>query len=377
MAEQNVTAAALVDVQAKLTELFAPNAGPSGYELQSSLDVLTARAMLMNHVADTQPITDQNGNCRGFVAYNLEGRADTLDYDGDGADLTLDCDIPSGDGLQVSATTYDFNLRKVKNREVKDELCGNLFRDGASIDMRDEAATLVARNLLQGIHAIHRGLNTDFITFLNTNKTGVNNDSDLPSGIDFSTSTDLFTIDESILSTLNPDTLTEIETIAQNNDMSAWFIIAGRHHYRNAAINSQWNVLNDNQRSEIRWQDNRLFFDQKKLDATLTGKNSFVVDPGSFLFYDHIDETLSQDPYEVEADKWEFFIEDPILMVNTPRGLRPLRYTVHYQKVCANVNLARMRSQFLHRFRIILNAGLHAAPPAADGHTGILRFKSA
>lgn len=376
MAAQNLTAAALLDVQARLTALFDEGVGPSAYELNSNLDVLTARAMLMNHIADTVPITDANGNCRGFAAYNLEGRADTLDYEGDGSDLSLDCDLPSGDGLQVSETTYNFNLPKVKNREVKDELCGNLFRDGVSADTRDEAATLVARNLLQGMQAIHRSLNIDFINFLNTGKTGVNNDSDLPSGLNFNTGTDIFEIDESVLSTLNAGTLTEIETVAQNNDLSAWFIIAGRNHYRNAAIDSQWKVLNDNQRSEVRWQDNRLFFDQKRLDSTLTGKNSFVVDPGSYLFYDHIDPGLSQVPFEVEADKWEFFIEDPILMVNTARGMRPLRYTVHYQKVCANINLARMRNQFIHRFRIILNAGLHLAPPAADGHTGILHFKS-
>lgn len=375
MAAQSMTAAALLDVQARLTSLFAEGVGPSAYELNSQIDVQTVRAMLANHVADTMPITDANGNCRGFSVYNLEGRADTLDYDDTGDNLTLTCDIPSGDGLQANATPYDLNLRKIKNREVDDNLCGNLFRDGASIDMRDEAATLVARNLLQGMQAIHRSLNIEFINFLDTGKTGVNNDSSLPSGITYGA--DTFTIDEAVLSTLNPDTLTELETVAQNNDISNWFIVAGRHHFRNAAINSQWNVLNDDQRSQIRWQQARLAFDQKWMDATLTGKNSFIIDPGSFLFYDHIDPTLTQLPFEVEADKWEFFIEDPILMINTPRGLRPLRYTVHYQKICSTINTARMRNQFVHRFRIILNAGLHLAPAAVDGHTGILKFKSA
>lgn len=377
MAAQSMTAAALLDVQARLTSLFAEGVGPSAYELNSQIDVQTVRAMLANHVADTMPITDANGNCRGFSVYNLEGRADTLDYDDTGDNLSLTCDIPSGDGLQANETTYDLNLVKIKNREVDDNLCGNLFRDGASLDMRDEAATLVARNLLQGMQAIHRSLNIEFINFLDTGKTGVNNDGSLPSGITYNTGTDTFVIDESVLSTLNPDTLTEIETVAQNNDINNWFIIAGRSHFRNAAINSNWKVLNDDQRSEIRWQQARLAFDQKWMDATLTGKNSFVIDPGSFLFYDHIDPTLTQLPYEVEADKWEFFIEDPLLMVNTPRGMRPLRYTVHYQKVCSTINRARMRNQFKHRFRIILNAGLHLAPAAADGHTGILKFKSA
>jgi len=376
MAAQNMTAAALLDVQARLSALFAEGAGPSAYELNSGIDVQTARAMLLNHVAETSPILDANGDCRGFLAYHLEGRADDLDYSGDGSDLTLDCDIPSGDGVTAVETTYDLNLRDIKNRTVSDDLCGNLFKDGVSADTRDEAATLVARNLLQGMQAIHRNLNIRFINFLDGGKTPVNNDGSLPSGITYDATDDEFDIDEAVLSTLNPDTLTEVETVAQNNDMSNWFIMAGRNHYRNAAINSQWNVLNDDQRSQVRWQQQNLYFDQKHLDAELTGKNSFIVDPASYLFYDHIDPALTQIPYEVEADKWEFFIEDPILMVNTPRGMRPLRYTVHYQKLCANVNISSMRNRFVHRFRIILNAGLHLAPAAADGHTGILKFVS-
>jgi len=374
MAAQNVTQAALLDVQARFTEIFGMGQStPSRYERVSH--VQTAVGMLANHTANVSPIVDTLGNCLGFRAYHLHGADSTLDYDGDGSDLSLSCDIVSGDGLQATETIYDFNLRKVKTRTVNDALCGNLFRDGVSQNLADEAATLVAENLFYGMQAIHNSLNLDFINFLDTNRTGVNNDTNLPTGIAYSGTTYLIT--ENTLSTQNPDTLTDVETIALNNDLTNWFMVAGRKHFYNAFINSQYKVLNDDQRSEARWGQTPLFFDVKSLDSTLSGANSFVIDPGSYIFYDHVDSALTELPYQVEDNHWEFIINDPILVMNTPSGVRPLRYTVRYQKVCNTVNTGRMRSEFLHNFQIILNAGLHTAPPATDGHTGILKFKSA
>lgn len=376
MAAQDLTAAALLDVQARLSALFAEGqTTPSRYERNSQVDTQTAAALLRNHVANTSPITDANGNCVGFEAHFLQGAADTLDYDGDGAELSLDCDIPSGDGIRSDKELYGLNLRKIKNRTLNDDLCGNLFRDGVAQNTRDEVASLVAENLFFGMQAIHKSLNTEFINFLDSNKTSVNNDPSLPSGITFGSST--FTINESILSTLNPDTLTDLETIAANNYMTNWFYIAGRRHFYNAFVNSQYKTLNDDQRSEIRWGQTPLSFDVKNLDSLLSGSNSFIVDPGSYIFYDHVDPALTEVPFQVDENKWEFSANDPFLMVNTASGMRPLRYTVHYQKLCSNVNISRMRNQFDHHFRIILNAGLHLAPTAADGATGILKFKSA
>lgn len=374
MAAQNLTAAALLDLQGRISEIFAEGIGPSSYDRNYSIDIQTARAMLRNHVAETSPLKDAFGNCQGFKVYHLRGREDSLYYSGDGDTLRLDCEIPSGDGVIALETSYSLNAIDIVNREVDDALCGNLFRDNVSADTRDEAATLIARNLEYGVHTIGRNLNRRFINLLNTGKTPVNKDTSLPTGITYNVATDEFEINETLLPTNNPDTLTEVETVAQNNDMTNWFIIAGRNHYRNAAINSQWKVLNDDQRSEIRWQQQNLYFDQKNIDSILGGKNSFVVDPGSYIFYDHVDDGLSFEPVQVDYNTWEFMLEDPVLMVNTPRGPRPLRYTVHYQKVCGDVNTTRMRNQFKHRFRIILNAGLHLSPPGPGGHTGILKF---
>lgn len=374
MASQNVTAAALYDIQASLNTLFAADATtPSRYERISQ--VSTANALLTNQTANVSPLLDAMGNCLGYRAYHLTGADSELDYDGDGDDLTLSCDITSGSGVQATESIYNLNLRKVKTRTVNDGLCGNLFRDTVNRDLAQEAATLVAENLFFGMQAIHNSLNLEFINFLDTNRTTVNNDSNLPTGIAYSSTT--FVITENTLSTQNPDTLTDIETIALNNDLRSWFFVGGRKHFYNAFINSQYKVLNDDQRSEARWGQTPLFFDVKMLDSTLSGANSFVVDPGSYIFFNHTDPALTNDPFQVEDNHWEFVVDDPVLMVRVNGVMQPLRYTVRYQKVCDTVNKNRMRSEFEHHFQIILNAGLHTAPAAADGHSGILKFKSA
>jgi len=380
MAAQNLTAAALLDVQARLTSLFAPGSGPSAYERNIAVDTQTARAVLGNHIANVDPITDSNGNCLGFRAYHITGKADTLDYNGDGSDLTLTCDITSGDGLQATQTIYEFNTQMVKTRTLNDDQCGNLFRDAIAADTREEVVTLVADNLFYAILAVEKALNTKLINFFNTNKTTVNNDGSLPSQISFGSNR--FNVTETPglgnYNTQNPDVLTDWETIALNNSLTNWFLLSGRKHFYNAFINSQYKVLNDDRRDEIRWGQTPLFFDPKNLDSTISAGagHSFVIDPASYIFYDHVDPALSMLPYQVDENKWEFLIESPNLMLNTAGGMRPVRYTVHYQKECSNVNTSRMRNQFDHHFRVILNSGLHVAPPAADGHTGILQFRS-
>lgn len=375
MAAQDLTAAALLKVQARLEELFAPGQStPSRYERVDHVG--TARAMLANNIARTMPITDAIGKCRGYSAYHLTGAQDTAAYWGTGSGLSLGCDVLSGDGVVATETQYSFNTIGVVNRTVDDDLCGNLFKDPASRVIADEAATIVAENLAFAMQTIRKNLNAKFITFLDGNRTPVNNDGNLPAGVAYSGTT--FVVTESGTFTMqNPDTLTDLEAIAINNDMTNWFFVGGRYHFYNATINSQFNVLNDDQRSEVRWGQTPLFFDIKNLDSTLSGKNSFMVDPGSFLFFDHVDADLSEVPLQVSDEYFEFAINDPVLSVLDNGRLRPLRYTVRYQRACNGVNTSRMRVTKDHNFEVILNAGLHVAPPAADTHTGILKFKSA
>lgn len=373
---QDLTAAALLDVQAQLESIFTAEATtPSRYPWVNHLG--TANGMLQNHMANIDPIRNSNGDCIGFNVYHLEKGTATLDYDGDGTNNGLACDVLSGEGATAVETTYDFNILKVKNVEVDDNVCGNFFKDPVMGVNNEQVATLIANRLNSAMWAIRSSLNTTCINFFDANKTAVNNDSSLPTGVAFSGGT--FTVTESTLPMNDPDTLTDLEAIALNNDMVNYFFMSGRYHFYNARRNSQYHQLNDNERDVIRWGDTAIFFDIKNLDATLSGKNTFAVDPGAYLFYNHVDENLSQVPFLASpADNlYEFIIDDPIMVVRENGVFRPLRYQVAYQKVCNNVNATTLRRTYTHRWEVKLHAGLHAAPPSEDGHTGILKFKSA
>lgn len=323
--------------------------------------------MLMEHNAITRAISDDTGNCIGHRVYWPKVGDTTLDYNGDKStpSLSLACTIPSGTGPVTAAKTYSHNLALIKRVELDDNLCGNLF----------QFTELAAERLAAGTLAIRKALNTKFINFLDTNKSAVNNDASLPSGMTFGSS--MFSVDNSILDLQNPDTLTDLDAVMLNNEIEDWFYVSGRYNFYNARVNSQYHRLNDTERDHIRFDDYDMYFDIKSLDSTLSGSNTFAVGRGSYVFWDHVDGGLSQIPQEVDERTFEYFVDDPMLMVNANGVMRPLRYSVRYQYVCDAVNNTRMRQTNIHRWEIILHGGLWVAPAGSSGETGIMKFKKA
>ena len=371
MAAQNLTASALTFAQARLESLFAMGqTTPSRYPWVNHLGA--AEALLTEHTARTSQIVNDQNQCVGHRVYWLKKGTDTIAYNSTPGSFTFDCTIPSGQGPVSDTKTYTNNFAIVSRVEVDDDLCGNLFRDRGA-DKRAQAATVVAERLKTGLYDIRPALNTKLINFLDTNKSAVNTEATLPSGISFGSST--FTVTESVLSMQEPDTLTDLDAIAINNDMEDYFYVAGRNHFYNARKNADYRVNNDAERDHARLLDDswRMYWDIKNLDSTLSGSNSFIVDPGSYVFWDFVDNERSRDPREVDDDTFEYFIDDPILMFQG----RPLRVNVRYQRTCNGGNLTQMATTSTHRWELILHGGLYTAPASEDNHTGILKFKSA
>ena len=339
--------------------------------------VATAQAMLREHVANTSQVLDAQQRCIGHRVYWLTKGQDNVVYNSTPGSYTFNCTIPSGNGAVSSSKTYTNNYAIVARVEVDDDLCGNLFRDFGGKDAKAQAATVVANRINAGMKDIRDALNTKFVSFLDTNKTAVNNDASLPSGIAFGSST--YTVTESTLSMQEPDTLTDLDAIAINNDLTDYFYVAGRNHFYNAKVNADFRVANDAERDHIRLIEGngwRMYHDIKNLDSTLSGSNSFVVDPGSYVFWDFVNKergNTPNSPIMVDDDTWEYFVTDPVL---TFMG-RPLRVNVRYQRSCNGGNLTQMSTTSTHRFELTLHGGLYVAPASEDAHTGILKFKSA
>jgi len=372
MAAQNLTASALTYVQARLENLFAPGQStPARYPWVNHQ--ATAAAMLSEHTAQTSPILNAQGQCVGYRVYWLKKGDDTIAYNSTPGSFSFDCTIPSGQGPVSEEKIYTNNFAIVSRIEVDDDLCGNVFRNPGST-LAEQASAVIAERFQTGLKDIRDALNTKFVNFLDTNKTSVNNDSTLPTGVAFGSST--YTVTESTLSMQEPDTLTDLDAIAINNDLTDYFYVAGRKHFYNAKVDAAFRVQNDAERDHIRLLDGngwRMYHDIKNLDSTLSGSNSFVVDPGSYVFWDFVNDERSMTPVEVDDDTYEYFMQDPVLNFQG----RPLRVNVRYQRTCNGGNTTQMTTTSTHRWELILHGGLYVAPPSEDTHTGIMKFKSA
>lgn len=369
---QNLTASALTFAQAKLESMFAPNQStPSRYPWVNHQ--AAAAAALNEHVAQIEPVFDNQNRCIGHRVYWLQKGSNTIVHNSTPGGFSFNCTMPSGIGAVSSSKTFTNNYAIVARVEVNDDLCGNLFRDPGST-LGEQAAGVVAKRIEAGLKDIRDALNTKFINFFDTNKSAVNNDSSLPAGVAFGSS--VFTVTESTLSLQEPDSLTDLDAIAINNDMTDYFYLAGRNHFYNAKVNANFRVENDSERDHIRLLDGngwRMYHDIKNIDSTLSGSNSFIVDPGSYVFWDFVNNERSQTPMLVDDDTWEYYIDDPILQFQG----RPLRINVRYQRVCNGHNSTQWATTSTHRFELTLHGGLYTAPASEDNHTGILKFKSA
>lgn len=371
---QNLTASALNAVQAELLSVWGDGATtPSRYPWVEHTS--SVRAAFANMNADPTPIIDQGTQqCIGYQVHWLKRGAATVDYSGAPGSWSPAVDIVSGQGAESANTTYTNNLIVSKTVEVDDNICGNLFRGGNGT-AEQRAMRLITNQLQNAFYSIAKELNTRVINFFDSNKSAVNNDPSLPTGIAFGSSE--FTVTESTLSMSEPDTLTELDAIAMNNDMAGYFYLCGRNHFYSARTNSQYRGANDNERDHLRFNDYEMYFDIKNLDSTLSGSNSFIVDPGAYIFWDHIAATTQITPTQVKDNSWEYYVEMPNLMINQGGILRPVRLNVYYQKDVDNVNTTEVRRTATHKWEVTFAGGEYVAPASEDNHTGILKFKSA
>lgn len=361
----NLTVSALLDAQARLSEIIAGDT-PSGYPKNVAKE--TARALLREHNARVSPVLQgrPGSTAQKFVGmrvYWLKTGSMALDYNGDGGvDFTPDCEVEAGAGSESDTTTYTNNLYMQKIVETEDDLSENLY----------EIEELVAERLLTARLSILQGLNTRMVNFLNSNKTGVNDDAETIDGVNFNAG--VFEIDPTIINMREWQALTDLDAIMANNRIQEWFYISGRHNFFNAVKDARYLRRDDDKRSESAFDDYNMYFDQRALDSTLNGRFTFGVGRGTYVFWDRTD--APRTPIQVSDNAWEYFIEDPEIMLMDNGRMRPLRYNVRYQKICTGVSKVSMRSTYRHVWEFTLFGGLYPAPASESGNTGLLAFKS-
>jgi hypothetical protein len=368
MAAGDFSLSQLFNLQGLLADMFSPD-GPAGYELQ--YPAKTAEIMLQRQTARPVPTLFDGQTCIGVNTHWLKSGDETIDYTGDGTSTGLNCDLATGWQPEADRQIYTKNVVTHDTFQVSDNDCDNL----------QDYEQIRAFALAKTIGKLRNDLNTRFINFLDTQKqdnqdgevTDSSGDVTTPSG-DVILNADGKTIEIPEADLQDPDTMATIDAIIQNNYMENYFLVAGRYAFRNAHYNAQWKMMNDNQRSIFpQIDDHDITFDIRKLDSTLGGKNLFAVDPNAYIFWNM---TWSPDMNmrQIDEDKFEFYVEDPVLMVMGPGGaMQPLRYEVVMQHTCAGRD-SNTRHYFTDKFEVKLLGGLYGAPDGANGETGVLKF---
>lgn len=373
MAAGDFSASVKFNIQAIMNDYFA--SGPAQYEFFRQIE--TAKKMLERQVNSVDPVL-VGGQCIGFNVYWVKSGDDDLFYNGDGTTpaLSLECDLGAAKEMESAAQTFTDNVRMISVVQVDDDKCNNLF----------DLERLSALELQKAMFRIRKAFNVKWVNFLNSNKQQ-NLDTEV-ANLDngngaWAENADGATIELPTADTKDPDALAIVDAVVKNNNFAgSYFLMSGRFNWYNKAYNAQFRALNDNERNQqASFDAHDIHFDIRDMDATLTGKNTFAVDPASYVFWNRLYSTDT--PVQKDSDNgpiWEFTIEDPELMTLQPTAgggssMTPLKYEVVYQKVCDGRN-TNTQHKFLHKYEVKLLGGLAAAPAGVGGETGILKFSA-
>jgi hypothetical protein len=364
---QNLTESALNMAQSKISEMF-PADTPAKYAYKRHHG--TAMPFLGNNQARTTPIM-QGDNCVGQQIVWTDKGADTVDLDGTAAEMVADmsCDLSDGEGAVSDDTSYTNNVGIKSVIRVNDDECG---------DNVIKAADLMVERVQAAFADLHAKLNTRAINFLNTNRTankstiyadGLQVENFTYSAADKHFSAPRGEMDDARI-------LYEMKRIAELNDLSNYFIMSGLNMDK-AFGTAAYTALNDNERSQSFFDTERLYFDQRDLDRTLDAASgiwsTFAVGEGTYAVWNSF--WGDRVPNQISDNKWEYFIEDPDLMIMENGVMRPVRYQVLYQKICYAISATGKR-KFKHLWEIKYLGGLYAAPVGESSETGIVKFVS-
>ena len=360
------------NVQAVMDTLMTQ--GPASYELTQQVE--TARTMLEQQRLAADPVLLRD-ECIGWEVNWLNSGDDALYFNGTGAEegedsLVLACDLPTGKQANDTAVTYTDNVRIISVADIDDNDCGTVIK----------FASASAFGIQKAMFRIRKALNVRFVNFLDANIQPILDAdiTDLNNGNGaWAVGIDLATIEFPFSDAKDPDALALVDSVILNNNFNSdYFLMSGRFNWYQQVYNAGFRNLNDDERNQLAtYNAHNMFFDIRDLDKTLTGKNTFAVDPSSYLFWNRVF-SPSTEPTQIDGDIgpiWQFQLPDPFLRVMTPGGMRPLTYEVAYQKVCQGRD-ANTRHNYMHRYEVKLLGGLAAAPVGSAAETGIIKFSA-
>jgi hypothetical protein len=367
MAAGDFSPSVLLDAQAKMLEMWA---SPNPAQAEFRRPVETARALLRNQTARSMPV-QVGSQVLGQRVYWTKSGDTTITHSGTAAPGGLDCSLENGTQLETDAKTYTDNVFIFKNVALTDT------------DIRQKniftIEELVAQTLMHAMNRIRIAFNSRCISFLNSSKQPnldtLVTSNELGNG-NWAVNADLATIEVPSDDTKNEDAIVALQNVLENNDFyGGFFLINGYKNWRLQFDTAAYKANNDDQRSiQSTFGDYELYWDVRAMDQALGGFNTFAVDPNAYLF---VNRTYSPSsvPVQVDENKFQYYVEDPELMVMVNGVMQPVRYEVIYQRKCSTRN-SDTSIAFDHQWEVKLLGQLNNAPAGVSGQTGIMKVKS-
>lgn len=366
MAAGDFSASASLTIQEMMEDVFRPGNQANAEFMRP---VSTAAALTQEQTADIREMRDKISNkCIGFKVMWQKGTTDAAAYSGAISGDSLNCTV-TGTQLESDSKTYTADNHVRYNVAVSTDDCGNDI----------EANMRRTKAIQKAINNIRVGFNTVAINFLDANKQD-NQDSGVTS-IDrgngaWAENADGKTIEIPQADMRDEKALAFVDSVAQNNDISNYFLVHGRFNWYELFHNADYTRLNDDERSiYATFAARRHYYDIRYLDSTLsTDQNTFVVNPDSLVFLNKIIyQNTEAELLSPKDGMWGFSIQDPLWSYNLNGVLTPVTYTVVMTKACTGRDSNGM-PYLTENYEVSLKYELATGPEGRNGETGVLKL---
>lgn len=341
------TPSVMLDVKRKSSELFTSDR--SFRELEKPIQV--AAAILGQQDVALEP-TLQRGVCVGMsVMFQRSCDIAVIDCETDACKIT-------GPEIATEAISYTPNGCIETSFTVLDEACDNnhfTFADNFArakakgfVELEAKIAEKVASFLFSSADTV---LQADVDAHMDAAATveGGNN----------------IAIAENLWES---ELLADIEYLANQFDMMNTIKVTGKNfhtekilsQYKSVACCTNSEILNDPNYS--------LIFDTRNLDSTLSGRYTFVVDPGAIVFWS-TKKHKTPTPTNLDGNTGAWYETLPRLTYNNRGTQEPVYVDMLSQRSCTG------EGQWGTTVRMKVTYGLHKGPDDCNGKFGILKFK--
>lgn len=364
MAAGDFTASTSLKVQALIEESFQ-DGNQANAEFRRP--VVTAQAITTNQTSEIREIL-QNDTCVGYEVYWQKGTTDAAAYSGAISGDTLNCTI-AGTQLESDSKEYKVDNHIRTNVAVSTDDCANEVK----ANMRRMKA------LEKAFNNNRVGFNTVAVNFLEAQMqvnqdagvTAINNGNGA-----WAVNADTKTIEVPSADTKDEKALAYVDVVLANNDIDNYFFVHGRTNWYELFYNAAYTRQNDNERSiAATFASRDHYFDKRYLDSTLTGSNTFAVNPASLVFLNKALYTNRDAQLISEKDgMWAWSMPDPVWNWRGPDGsLIPVLHTIIMTLSCTGRD-AQGAPVFTENYEVTTKYELDYGPAGRNGETGIMKF---